>query len=98
MKSGSLPYSFMYKMRIAFDGKKCPLCGCVMTTDREFGLRTLIPSIQHNVPISKGGKHEIENISIICRKCNVTIKANETGNLNNKEVVETWNRIITEVK
>lgn len=92
-RRGSLPYCFKYKMRAAFTGKKCPVCGCIMNVDREFGLRTRIPSIQHNIPISLGGKHDVENISIICKKCNVTIKANKTGSLNNSEVVSIWNKI-----
>lgn len=93
MNNSSLPYSFMYNIRIAFYGKPCPVCGCTMAIDREWGLTNRIPSIQHNVPISKGGKHEIENISVICRKCNVTIKDKETGSLNNIEVIEAWNKI-----
>ena len=93
MKESTLRYSFMYKMRIAFTGKKCPICGCTMDIDSEWGFKNRMPSIQHNNPISKGGKHEIENISIICRKCNVTIKDNKTGSLNNNDVIEVWNKI-----
>ena len=49
-----------------------------------------IPTIQHNKPITKGGKHELGNISVICRSCNVSIRDNETGELNAKEVTEFW--------
>jgi 5-methylcytosine-specific restriction endonuclease McrA len=90
----SLPYSFKYKIRNAFIGKKCPVCGCSMTvhTDRDIGYAYYghMPSIQHNIPISKGGKHELGNISVICRTCNVSIQNNETGELNAKEVIEIW--------
>lgn len=90
-EESSLPYSFCYKIRNAFYGKQCPLCGCKMAVDREFGLRARIPTIQHNIPISKGGKHELENISVICKQCNVTIQDNETGRLNSEEVEKVWN-------
>ena len=90
MKESSLPYSFVYKIRHAFYGKQCPICGCKMQIDREFGCRNRIPSLQHNTPISLGGKHELGNISVICRQCNVTIKAHKTGELNAKEVIKVW--------
>lgn len=90
MKESSLPYSFIYKIRRAFYGKQCPICGCKMEIDREFGMKTRIPTIQHNKPISKGGIHELGNISVICKDCNITIKANETSELNAKEVAEIW--------
>jgi predicted restriction endonuclease len=90
MKNSSLPYSFTYKIRHAFYGKICPVCGFEMSADREFGLRTRIPTIQHNKPISKGGKHELGNISVICKNCNVTIQDNETSELNAREVIKIW--------
>lgn len=94
MLESSLPYSFTYKIRNAFNGKLCPICGFTMSThlDREFGIVTNnhIPTIQHNIPISKGGKHELGNISVICRECNVTIQNKETPELNAKEVIEVW--------
>lgn len=86
----SLPYSFDYKIRSAFNGKPCPVCGCTMQ-NCEKGIHR--PSIQHNLPISKGGKHEIENISVICHSCNVSIRDNPTGPLNNEEVIAEWARI-----
>ncbi len=89
-EESSLPYSFCYKIRNAFYGKQCPICDCKMEMDREFGLRTRIPTIQHNIPISKGGKHELENISVICRRCNLTIQDNETGKLNANDVKNAW--------
>lgn len=84
----SLPYSFDYKIRHAFHGAECPICGSKMNTDY------CKPSIQHNIPISKGGKHEIDNISVICLNCNVSIQDKETGDLNNYDVVQTWDQIV----
>jgi 5-methylcytosine-specific restriction endonuclease McrA len=94
LEDGSLPYRFKYIMTRFFYGQKCPVCNCTMQVDSEFGLRDRIPSIQHNKPISKGGKHTLDNISIICKKCNVTIKNKEIGNLNNNIVVEIWNNFL----
>ena len=89
----SLPYSFDYKIRNAFYGKTCPVCGATMVIDKEFGGRNSIPSIQHNVPVSKGGEHEIGNISVICKQCNVTLQDKETDSLNADEVAVVWDEL-----
>lgn len=89
----SLPYSFEYKIRQAFWGKRCPICGIEMRDSIDVsGVVDEMhrPSIQHNIPISKGGKHELGNISVICHHCNVTIQNKETGRLNADEVIEIW--------
>ena len=89
----SLPYSFDYKIRNAFWGKRCPICGAIMRSERdEDGVESnnRIPTIQHNMPISKGGLHELGNISVICKQCNISIKDNETDSLNADEVAEMW--------
>ena len=91
-KESTLPYNFNYKIRLAFDGRVCPMCGVVMKGYK--GTDNKRPTVQHNTPISKGGKHEIENISVICRSCNESIKDNITDELNNSEVVEVWNAIV----
>ena len=89
-KESTLPYSFTYKMRRAFDGRTCPVCGCRMST----AYKNTTPTIQHNIPISHGGLHELGNISVICLSCNTSIQDNETNDLNNAEVVEVWDKII----
>lgn len=89
-KESSLPYSFTYKIRRAFGGHPCPICGKTMSSS----YKLCLPTVQHNIPISKGGKHEIDNISVICESCNTSIQDNETGSLNNAEVVEMWDKII----
>jgi 5-methylcytosine-specific restriction endonuclease McrA len=90
----TLPYSFKYKITKAFWGRNCPVCGVAMNNvvDKEMGIvgKDFIPTIQHNVPISKGGRHELGNISVICKRCNVGLRDTETGELNAKEVVEAW--------
>ena len=94
-RESSLPYSFEYKIRQAFAGKKCPVCGAVMEQTIDDGIvsKCRIPTIQHNIPISKGGKHELGNISVICHQCNVAIKDTETGDLNADEVIKVWDDI-----
>lgn len=88
-EESELPYSFDYKIRAAFVGKCCPVCGCRMGYENNL----VKPTIQHNVPISKGGKHELGNISVICQSCNTSIQDNETGKLNADDVVEAWEKI-----
>lgn len=87
-RESDLPYSFSYKIRNAFYGKVCPVCGKTMSSDY-----LCLPTIQHNVPISKGGKHELGNISVICQSCNASIQNNETGALNAEEVIKVWDDI-----
>jgi len=89
-KESSLPYSFTYKIKRYFEGKECPVCGRKMLSS----YKSTIPTVQHNIPISNGGKHEIDNISVICESCNTSIRNNETGDLNNAEVVEAWDKIV----
>lgn len=99
-KESSLPYSFEYKIKKAFWGCECPICGAKMQENNEDGIVTKnrIPSIQHNIPISKGGKHELGNISVICKECNITLKDTETESLNAEEVIQKWDEICMPVK
>lgn len=95
-KEGSLPYSFNYKIRRAFYGKPCPICGCKMRgyVDDGIGCDIHKASINHNLPISMGGKNDIDNISVICHQCNISRnKGVVTGKLNNDEVKEIWKQI-----
>ena len=87
-----LPYSFGYKIVKEFYGKKCPSCNAKMERDKLAG-SMLIPTVQHNIPISKGGLHELGNISVICKKCNVSIKDEITEDFNSLEVMEIWDSL-----
>lgn len=97
-RESPLPYSFEYKIRQAFIGKKCPVCGSLMQRNIDEGIITenRIPTIQHNLPISKGGKHELGNISVICKDCNITLQDTITDKLNSQEVIECWDTLISE--
>lgn len=88
-KESDLPYSFGYKIRKYFIGARCPICNRVMSSATKYSM----PTIQHNLPISKGGKHEISNISVICGECNYSLQDKETGPLNNDDVVRAWEEI-----
>lgn len=95
-KNSSLPYSFLYKIRNTFIGEKCPLCGCIMSASKH---RKFIPTVQHLKPISKGGKHELDNIAIICFSCNSSIRDKEINEkLNNAEVITKWEEILKNEK
>ena len=91
-KNSSLPYSFLYKIRNEFIGCQCPICKNTMLMGNG---RKYIPTIQHLLPISKGGKHELDNIAIICLSCNSSIRDKEiTEKLNNEEVKIKWKKIL----
>ena len=95
-RESTLPYSFEYKIRHAFFGEKCPVCGVAMqgyVDENGIGTDMHRPSIQHNIPISKGGKHELGNISVICHHCNITLQDTETDDLNADEVIKKWDEI-----
>ncbi len=83
-KDSTLPDKFMGVIRGFFYGERCPICSTVMKDGNTK------PSVQHNTPISKGGRHEIDNISVICLSCNMSLKNKETGTLNNDLVKEFW--------
>lgn len=86
-KESDLPYSFEYKIRNAFVGEECPICGCTMNYENNLTK----PTVQHNKPISLGGKHEIDNISVICNSCNSSIQNRvETPPYNTALVKEKW--------
>ena len=87
IKESDLPYTFDQKIRNAFVGKHCPICGVVMSYEYSNNK----PTIQHNKPISLGGKHEIDNISVICASCNSSIQnRTETPPYNTDEVRKIW--------
>ena len=103
-KESDLPYSFTYKIKNAFVGERCPICGVKMgMPDRDPNDpvvgdgRTTQPTIQHNLPISMGGKHDIDNISVICGRCNASVQANPTGKLNNDMVKQKWAQICNSI-
>ena len=57
------------------DEGRCQICGRELSfTGNPNG--KYYPSIDHIIPLSKGGKHEWKNVQLACRKCN-TIKCDK---------------------
>jgi 5-methylcytosine-specific restriction endonuclease McrA len=53
------------------DGFNCPICGVVMAINNgQTDIESHVYSIEHILPLSKGGENDIENLTICCRKCN----------------------------
>lgn len=51
------------------DGPTCALCGRVMSLDSAPNSNEH-PSIDHIIPLIRGGAHEWDNIRLVCRGCN----------------------------
>lgn len=51
----------------------CSICGreCVCSADRR---GALYPTVDHIIPISKGGTHTWDNVRLVCRACNASKK------------------------
>lgn len=62
------------------DGNRCQICGCECNDqDLTYGCwGPTYPTIDHIVPLSKGGNHTMENVQLACARCN-TKKSNTTG-------------------
>ena len=52
----------------------CEYCGCELeywiTSDDSLDKRILVPSIDHVLPLSRGGDNLIDNLAIVCAGCN----------------------------
>jgi hypothetical protein len=44
--------------------KTCPMCGNRFSKDKP-------KSLDHVVPLAKGGPHSLSNVSVVCRPCNI---------------------------
>ena len=58
------------------DGGRCRNCGLLMTFECD-PLGDSYPSIDHIVPIARGGLHSWDNVQLLCRGCN-SIKRDST--------------------
>ena len=82
-KNGKIDYSITLTRLIERDGHICQICGRkVDETDYTYVNDHFIagndyPSIDHIVPLSKGGVHQWDNVQLTHRRCN-SIKHNKT--------------------
>lgn len=51
------------------DGYRCHLCGCMTDKTKSYP-HPKSPTLDHVIPISKGGLHERENCRTACARCN----------------------------
>lgn len=57
------------------NGNKCAICNCEMLFEREFEKSPMFATIDHIVPVSKGGANRLTNLRLACFLCN-----NKRGN------------------
>ena len=58
------------------DGLACYLCGKTCTKeDKRWGtFGPDYPTIDHVIPLSKGGSHTWDNVKVACGECNCVVK------------------------
>lgn len=62
---------------------KCQCCGKLLSFEAEV-CENDYPSIDHVIPLSKGGTHEWDNVQLLCRGCNIK-KSNKIIDYNSKK-------------
>lgn len=58
-----------YKIFIR-DRWMCRACGCSAPRELRGSYDPCAPELDHVVPLSKGGSHTMDNLQLLCRKCN----------------------------
>jgi 5-methylcytosine-specific restriction endonuclease McrA len=61
------------------DGYKCQLCGRKTRPDYKNCNHPLYPTLDHIVPLSKGGEHSKKNTQCLCRQCNIEKNNSRAG-------------------
>jgi len=75
------------------DGDTCCYCGVTMLFLRatEGRYNPTKATLEHVIPISRGGLHVWENVKLACRRCNVSKQAKTVEEwLGSSEGVKTW--------
>jgi hypothetical protein len=79
-----LPYEAV-RIDLVFDRDRwrCQLCGCKTHRGKRGTAHPKAPTLDHIIPVTKGGGHLYSNVQCACRECN-TMKGNRTnaGQLN----------------
>lgn len=52
------------------DGWRCQICGCRTPAKLRGTMHDKAPTLDHRVPVSRGGAHTYENVQCACRRCN----------------------------
>ena len=66
---GSTAESIDYPSIFIRDGWVCQICGKPVNPDEKYP-SSVSPSIDHIVPLSRGGSHTFENVQLTHLKCN----------------------------
>jgi 5-methylcytosine-specific restriction endonuclease McrA len=78
-----LPRDYSVKSLKVFarDRWRCCLCGCKTPKRLAGKSQPLSPTVDHIVPISKGGGHTWDNVQLACHQCNMKKHARVRGQL-----------------
>lgn len=68
-ENGNIDWDINLKSLFQRDNGKCYLCNCEVNMDEHHN-HNLYGSIDHVIPISKGGTHTWDNVKLAHRKCN----------------------------
>lgn len=71
LRGGHVPQSTAKKL-VAESSNECPVCG----NDMRFFVSRRWPTIDHIIPVAKGGTNEELNLRVICNRCNSSKKDN----------------------
>lgn len=69
------------------DGNKCYLCNNETTFEVNH-THNKYPTIEHVIPIAKGGTHSWDNVKVACRECNINKGVLSVEEFKNKDITE----------
>ncbi len=52
------------------DGWRCQICGCRTPAKLRGTMHDKAPTLDHRIPVSRGGAHTYDNVQCACRRCN----------------------------
>lgn len=69
-RNGKADYTISLPRLYARDGGVCQICGEHLSFEVHYN-DPKYPSIDHIIPLSKGGLHRWDNVQLLCRECNM---------------------------